>query len=226
VGSAAMKAAIWARVSTTDQETENQVRQLRGMAERRGLEVVEVYFVEASAWKGKHRAQLDLAVRDARAGRYTVLLVWALDRLAREGPLDTLQVVDRFAKLGVQVVSKQEPWTEAAGELRDLLLAIVGWVARFESARRSERTKAGLERVRAEGKRLGRPERTRGPQEHRLWPKVLEGLRAGHLTRREAAKRLGVRYATLQAALGELGQDSEKVRSHMALSRTQDEPAA
>ena len=88
---------------------------------------------------------LERAMRDA--GHYSLPLVWALDRLAREGPLDTLQVVDRFATLGVQVVSHQEPWTEASGELRDLLLAIVGWVARFESARRSERTKAGLDRV-------------------------------------------------------------------------------
>ncbi len=51
----------------------------------------------------------------------------------------------------------QEPWTEAGGELLDLLLAIAGWVARMESNRRSERTKAGLARAVAQGKRLGRP---------------------------------------------------------------------
>jgi DNA invertase Pin-like site-specific DNA recombinase len=127
-----VRAAIWARVSRTDQETANQLQQLRALVEQRGLEVVEVCFVEASAWKGKHRGQLELAVRDPRVGRYTLLLVWAPDRLAREGPLDTLQVVERFAKLGVQVVSHQESWTEAAGELRDLLLAMVGhaqWLA-------------------------------------------------------------------------------------------------
>src|SRR5262249_4115040 len=148
-----MRAAIWARVSTTEQETENQVRQLREAAERRGLEVAGLYRPEASAWKGKHRAELDRALADARAGRYEVLLVWAVDRLTREGPLETLQVVDRFARAGVQVVSLQEGWTEAAGELRDLLLAIVGWVARFESSRRSERTKAGMARAREQGKR-------------------------------------------------------------------------
>ena len=48
-------------------------------------------------------------------------------------------------------------WTEAGGELLDLLLAIAGWVARMESNRRSERTKAGLARAVAQGKRLGRP---------------------------------------------------------------------
>lgn len=178
-----MRAAIWARVSTDRQETENQVRQLRELADRRGLEVVEVYYVEASAWKGKHRSDRERALQDARAGRYSVLLVWALDRLAREGPLDTLQVVDRFARLGVQVVSKQEPWTEAAGELRDLLLAIVGWVARFESARRSERTRAGLERVRAEGKAIGRRAGSRDKQRRKRSGYVARWERPGERER-------------------------------------------
>ncbi len=52
-----------------------------------------------------------------------------------------------FGPVGVQVLSYQEPWTEAGGELLDFLLAIAGWVARTESNRRSERTKAGLARA-------------------------------------------------------------------------------
>ncbi|MFC1956164.1 recombinase family protein, partial [Chloroflexota bacterium] len=51
----------------------------------------------------------------------------------------------------------QESWTEAPGELGELLYALSGWVARMESERRSERTKAGLARLVARGKRLGRP---------------------------------------------------------------------
>jgi DNA invertase Pin-like site-specific DNA recombinase len=205
-----MKAAIWARVSTTDQETRNQVAELRAYAERRGWELVEpVYAVEASAWKGRHRGDLDRALVDGRSGRYEVLLVWALDRLTREGPLETLQVVDRFARAGVQVVSLQESWTEAAGELRDLMLAIVGWVARFESQRRSERVRAGMARAAAEGKHVGRPRREWQPEQHRLWPKVVAGLDAGTTTRREAAKRLGVGYRALQVAL-DRRQDSRR----------------
>ncbi len=95
--------------------------------------------------------------RDARQGKFQVLLIWALDRLSREGPLATLEIVHRLGNYGVTVASFQEPWLEVSGELRDLLLAIVGWVARMESNRRSERTKAGLARATAQGKRLGRP---------------------------------------------------------------------
>jgi len=55
------------------------------------------------------------------------------------------------------VLSYQESWTEAPGELAELLYALTGWVAKMESEHRSERTLAGLERVRREGKKLGRP---------------------------------------------------------------------
>src|SRR5215472_4534992 len=152
-----MKAAIWARVSTSEQETENQVAQLRAWAERRGFEVVEVYRVEESAFTGRHRPALSRVLDDARAGRFSVLLVWALDRLERGGVLATMQTWDRLTRSGVQVLSRQEPWTETAGDMRELLLAITGWVAAMESHRRSERTKAGMQRARADGKAIGRP---------------------------------------------------------------------
>ena len=68
-----------------------------------------------------------------------------------------LEIVDRLDKNGVKVISLQESWTEVDGPLKELLLSIVAWVARMESERRSERTKAGLTRAVSEGKRLGRP---------------------------------------------------------------------
>ena len=67
-------------------------------------------------------------LRDARAGRYDVLIVWALDRLSRKGPLETLTVFHRFLAAGVQVVSLREPWTDAPGPMRDVLLAFSGYV--------------------------------------------------------------------------------------------------
>ena len=136
------KAAILARVSDAGQHSENQFPDLIAWAQRRGLEVVVTYQFQDSAWKGAHQKQLTQVYRDARAGKFQVLLVWALDRLSREGQLATLEIVHRLGQSGVQVWSYQEPWTEAGGELLDLLLAIAGWVARMESTRRSERTKA------------------------------------------------------------------------------------
>ena len=152
-----VKAAIWARVSTEEQDPENQVRQLEAWAKLLGFEVVQVYRSQASGWKGAHLKELAEVYDGAHKGRFTVLLVWALDRLSREGPLPTLEIVHRLGRLGVHVRSMQEPWTEVAGEFRDVLLAITGWVAKMESQRRSERTRAGLARAAADGKKLGRP---------------------------------------------------------------------
>jgi putative DNA-invertase from lambdoid prophage Rac len=149
--------ALWLRVSDPDQETENQRPSLEAFVAARGWEIGWVYEFQASAYRGGHQKVLSQVYQEARLGRFSVLLVWALDRLSREGPLSTLQIVDRLGKAGVQVISLQEPWMEAAGELRDLLLAIAGWVARMESQRRSQRTRAGLQRALAVGKVLGRP---------------------------------------------------------------------
>ena len=155
-------AALWLRVSDPSVQTaENQRPALEALVQRRGWQVVRVFEVGASAYKGAHLKALRELLEGARQGEYQVVVVWAVDRLSREGPQATLEVVSRLGRYGCQVVSLQEPWTEVGGEMLDLLLAIAGWVARMESARRSERTKAGLARVRESGKVLGRPKGSR-----------------------------------------------------------------
>ena len=126
-------------------------------AEQRGFEVVAIYREEESAWRAGHQRELAQLIMDARKRKFRVILVWALDRLSREGSAAILGIVSRLSRYGVKVLLYQESWTEAPGELGELLFAIAGWVARMESQRRSERTKAGLARVRAQGRRLGRP---------------------------------------------------------------------
>lgn len=152
-----MKAAIYARVSTEDQTTDNQLQHLEGWAASRGFQVVAVYKENETAWKEGHQAQLNALVQAAYKRKFELVLVWSLDRVTREGPLSILSFVHKLRAWGVKLYSYQEPWTEAPGELGDLLYSLTGWVARYESSRRSERTKAGIERKRAEGFRWGRP---------------------------------------------------------------------
>ena len=158
-----MKAALYLRVSTTEQDTTNQLLTLEDYAKRRGFEVYRIYSEAETAWKNGHQAELAKLLDDAQRGKFQVVLVWALDRLSREGALAILSLVDRLKRHGVRVISVQEPWTEAPGELADILYAITGWVARMESQRRSERTKAGLERARRNGKPIGK----RGPDKRK-----------------------------------------------------------
>ena len=151
------KVVIYSRVSTNKQDTENQTLALTEWAKQRGFEVVAVYEEEESAWKSGHQRELARLLKDTRKRKFDALLVWSLDRISREGPLQILTLVHRLRSYGVKVISYQESWTEAPGELGELLYALSGWVARMESQRRSERTKAGLKKAIAQGKKLGRP---------------------------------------------------------------------
>lgn len=141
-----MRAAIYARVSTDAQNYDGQLVTLKDWAAGRGFQVVELYSESESAWAGGHQAQLSRLLTDARRRKFELVLVWALDRLSREGPLSILTLWHRLALSGVKILSYQESWTEAPGELGELLIALAGWVAKFESQRKSERVKLALAR--------------------------------------------------------------------------------
>jgi len=122
---------------------------------------------EVLAWRHGHQTELKQLLGDARKHKFNIVLVWALDRLSREGSAAILNLVNTFKMYGVKVISYQESWTEAPGELGELLFAIAGWVARMESQRRSERTRAGLERAIKQGKKLGRPSGSKDKRKRR-----------------------------------------------------------
>ncbi len=157
------KCAIWARVSTVDQHTENQVHVLREWAQRRGLDIAAEFTTEDSAWqngngtKGKEFDRTrDELINGARLGSYTVVLVWAVDRLSRRGIEDTLATMRRLYEHGCDIWSHQEPWlVTSEPRMRELLVSFMAWVAEQESARKSERIRAGIVRRKREGKPVG-----------------------------------------------------------------------
>ncbi len=110
-----MKCCVYLRVSTCQQDTENQGIALTQWAEQRGFEVVAIYREEESAWRSGHQRELARLVMDARKRKFRVILVWALDRLSREGSAAILGIVSRLSRYGVKVLSYQESWTEALG---------------------------------------------------------------------------------------------------------------
>ena len=150
------RCALWERVSDSHQDTGAQHLALAREAERRGLVVARVFDVKASGYHGQQEHQLTELANGLRRREYSVVICWAIDRLTRQGVSETLQAVNRITKAGGILISLQEPWVETSGELRELLLSILGWVANFESRRRSERIKAGLERRKAAGLWVGR----------------------------------------------------------------------
>ncbi len=185
-----MKAAVYARVSTKDkgQETENQLRQLREFAALQGWTVYREY-VDHETGKNDDRAEFQAMFRDASQRKFDVLLFWALDRLSREGVLETLQHLNRLTSYGVGYRSFTEQYFDSCGIFRDAVIAIIATVAKQERVRISQRVKAGLETARAKGKRLGRPRvivdrakigrlRARGLS----WAKIAEQLGIGEGT--------------------------------------------
>lgn len=151
-----MKVAIYLRVSTEEQNADNQLPALLKVAESRGWEVYKVYSEEASAWQAGHQRALKSLMVDASIHSFQMVLVWALDRITREGINTILGYVNTLGKYGVTLVSLQEPWTEQSGPMAELLYAITAWVAKHESDRKSARTKEALARRKAKGLYIGR----------------------------------------------------------------------
>lgn len=153
------RTAVWLRVSTGHQDSDNQVADVERFADHHGYEIAERYTVSDSAWKSggaEYKATLKRALDDAHAGKFSVLIVWALDRIVREGAEDALRVFRQFRQRGCIVVSVKESWLNGSPEVQDILIAFAGWMAERESARRGERIRAGLARRQAEGKPVGR----------------------------------------------------------------------
>ena len=152
-----MKTALYLRVSTDKQELKNQLEPLKKFAKGRGLKVVQVYRDMATG-KNSNRPALNQMLNDAHRHAFDVIVVWALDRLSREGMSRTVQLIEMLERMGIGVISYSEPYLDTTNELaRNILLAVVSTLAKAEREKISERTKAGLARVKRSGKKLGRP---------------------------------------------------------------------
>ena len=184
-----MRAAIYARVSTLEQEPENQLAELRRYCELRGWELREYVDRGVSGSKDR-RPALDELLRDAKRRRFDVLVCWRLDRLGRNLK-HLVTLLEELQSLGVAFVSLGEgiDCTTPAGRLQ---LHVLAALAEFERERIRERVVAGLRRAKADGVRIGRPRVRRGAD-------ALAEVRG--LPVREAAKRLGVSRATAHRLL-------------------------
>ena len=165
-------AAVWLRVSTDEQETGNQLPEIEQFLAHHGYTEARRFVLDDSAWdggkpNGEYRAALASALDAAWRGEFRVIVVWALDRLTRGGIEDALKLIRQFRERGVTVISVQEPWLNGSDATTDLLAAIVAWIAQQESARRSERIRAGIARRAAEGGHVGRKPGARDRKQRR-----------------------------------------------------------
>lgn len=182
------RAAIYARVSTTDQTCENQLLELHRYAATRGW-IVADYVDQGLSGAKDRRPALDTLLADARRRRFDVLVVWRLDRLGRN-LRHLVTLLEDIQALGIAFVSLAEgiDATTPAGKLQ---MHIKAAIAEFERARIAERVGAGLARARAQGRRLGR-------RPHRISDEDIE--RVGSLSTRKAAAVLRLPASVLHRA--------------------------
>jgi len=151
------RAAIYVRVSTDKQTVENQILQLRQIAERRGWEIVKEYHdAGISGAKGRDaRPGLDEMLKDASRRRFDVVMAWAIDRLGRSliDLLGTIQTLEA-CRVDLYLVQQSIDTTTPAGRL---MFQVTGAFAEFERSMIRQRVRAGLKRAVESGKQLGRP---------------------------------------------------------------------
>src|ERR1700722_12745971 len=145
--------ALYLRVSTVDQHPETQLYDLRAMAQQRGFQIVAEYTDRISGTKAR-RPGLDDLLRDARRGRFQVLLVWASDRIARS-VRHFLEVLDELNHLNIEFVSFREN-LDTGGPLGRAIVIIIGAIAELERNLIIERVRAGMRRAKLEGRHIGR----------------------------------------------------------------------
>lgn len=153
-----MNIAIYSRVSTKDkgQDVENQLRQLREFCAKQGWPIVRE-FIDHASGKRSDREQFQAMFAAASRREFDMVLFWSLDRFSREGVYETLQYLQRLTAYGVGYRSFTEQYLDSCGLFKDAVISILATIAKQERVRLSERTVAGLQRARQQGRIGGRP---------------------------------------------------------------------
>jgi DNA invertase Pin-like site-specific DNA recombinase len=131
---------------------------LQQFCTRQDWTVVQVYKEEVSGRKGERdRETFRQVFVDASKRKWDCLLFWSLDRLTRQGAFATLKYLSRLSELGIGYKSYTEEYLNTMGVFGDVIISLLATLAKQETIRVSERTKAGLERARSQGRVGGRP---------------------------------------------------------------------
>jgi len=192
-----MKAAIYSRVSTTSQTTDNQTQELLAVAERNSWNIEAVYSDVISGAKEK-RPELDALMKAVIKREVDVVLVWDISRLGRSLQ-HLLKLLEEFHAKGVDVYFHQQglDTTTPAGKL---MFQMCGAFAEFERGMIQERVKAGLQRAKAQGKKLGAP-----TVPEKTVTKVKEMHEVG-MSFRKIGRELGIHHSTVKKYVLNTGQ--------------------
>jgi len=196
-----MKIAIYARTSTSDkeQDPDTQLYPLRDFVHAQGWEVFKEYVDQSPANDLSHRFAWRQLLDDAAKRHFQLVLVFKLDRAFRsvKHMHDTLSA---WETVGIDFKSMREQF-DTSTALGRLLLNLLASLAEFELELIRERVKAGMDRARRQGRRIGRPKVTERRGFASRFELMADRLDKGDISRRQAARELGIGFATLKRYL-------------------------
>lgn len=188
-------AAVYVRVSTSGQTVANQERELIAHCERQGWKVHRVYRDEGISGSVADRPALGELMADARQGKFGLLVVWKIDRLARS-IAHLIEILSELKGLGAGFVSLTECINTETPQGR-MLASFLGAIAEFEREMTIERVRSGMARAKAAGVRIGRP---------RMGFDVAKaiGLKGDGQSWAQVARAVGASHATVRRVIGPL----------------------
>jgi len=194
-----MKVCLYARVSTTDKDQDpfTQLIPMREFVKAQEWETYVEFVDHAPATDLLHRTAWRELLNDASKRRFDLLLVWRMDRAFRS-VLDAATTLERLRTWGVGLRSYSEPWLDTTSPFGEALYYITVAYAQLERGILRERVKAGMERARKQGHKIGRPRVTDRRGFKRRFGGILERLEHGQVSRCQAARELNIGYATLK----------------------------
>jgi DNA invertase Pin-like site-specific DNA recombinase len=160
-----MRIATYSRVSTQNQDTDMQTRELREYCTRKGWDLVHEYVDHGVSGAKESRPALNALMIDARRRKFDAVAVWKFDRMARS-VAHLLRILDEFRSLGIDFSSLSES-IDTSTPTGKMVFTVLASVAELERSLISERVRAGLRNARAKGKILGRPKCDVDPSEVR-----------------------------------------------------------
>jgi DNA invertase Pin-like site-specific DNA recombinase len=165
---------------------------------------VEREFVDQATGKTSDREQFQAMFAAASRREFDVLLFWSLDRLSREGVLDTLKHLERLTSHGVNYRSFTEQYLDSTGIFKEAVIGILAAVAKQERVRLRERVMAGLERAKSQGRTGGRPKVADTVKSVKI-----RKLREQGMSIRAIANEVNVSPGTVVAVLKYLAQEAK-----------------
>jgi len=187
-----MSVAIYARVSTTDQNPTMQVEELKAHCETRFWKVFEYYIDEGVSGGARSRPALDRLMKDAQARKFNAVLVWKFDRFARS-LIHLVEALETFHALQVDFISLKDS-VDTTTPQGKLFFHITAAFAEYERDAIRQRVRSGMANAKAQGKRLGRPTVA-------VNPASVASMRADGLSWREISRLLGIGIGTARRAV-------------------------